>query len=59
MKDCIIHDIISYYSLGKWRLRTFEWKMFDINGDMCINPACINESVVSHREITLILSVYK
>lgn len=33
--------------------------MFEINRDLCINPACINESIVAHREITLILRIYQ
>ena len=57
LKDCIINDIIDYRGLGKRRLWTFEWEMFEVNRDLCVNPACINEPVVAHSEIAMILRV--
>ena len=31
--------------------------MFDINRDLCINPADISESIIAHSEITVILRI--
>jgi hypothetical protein len=57
-KDCIINDIINYRSICKRRLWTLEWEMFEVNRDLCVDPARVDKLVAAHSKIALVLRIY-